>query len=168
MYSNKMSVNIWLGNADYTLKCTLSRCRIWQWEGYMQKTAAPFFCHFSLKKEKNPFPPSPFNLKDLLLWSPAALFVCLSLRFSLCLSSSLCCTCSLITSRMSSCNGIIEKQYSIGKHYYVSETSFPMYRPRAYLPDFQLLRQHHFLFDGVEKLLSERFFLLTHGGHFTL
>lgn len=61
------------------------------------------FCspHLSLKKEKNPFPPSPLALKDLLLWSPAFSF---SRSFSLFLSSSRCSTCWLITNLMSSCN----------------------------------------------------------------
>lgn len=31
------------------------------------KANKDILCHLSLKKEKNPFPPSPFTLKDLLL-----------------------------------------------------------------------------------------------------
>ncbi len=75
----------------------------------------PCLCYFSLKREeKNPLPPSPFTRKDLLLWSPTVFSF--SRCVSLCLSSSLCCTCWLITNRMSSCNKMIgsdrKKQYS--------------------------------------------------------
>lgn len=65
-------------------------------------TAPACLGHLSLKKEKNPFPASPFTFRDLLLWSPPAFS--LSCCFSLFLSSSLCSTCWLITNRMSSCN----------------------------------------------------------------
>lgn len=67
----------------------------------LSSTQPRLLSHLSLKKEKNPFPPSPLTLKDLLLWSPPvfSLSCCVSSFFSLC-----CCTCWLITNLMSSCN----------------------------------------------------------------
>ena len=64
--------------------------------------AVACFGHLSLKKEKKPLPASPLVLTDLLLCSAPAVSVsccCFSLLFC----SSLCSTCWLITSRMSSC-----------------------------------------------------------------
>lgn len=92
----------------------------------------PILSYLSLKKEKNPFPPSPFSFKDLLLWSPPVFSF--SRCISFCLSSSLCWTCWLITNRISSCNKMKRSSRSlccVAKRYHL-EFYILLHRPTCH------------------------------------